>query len=61
MNKVDLSNVPTCELHAELARREGVEEIFLHVDQNCKINIREVGTSRAHYVSGPARILINED
>lgn len=63
MNKADLSNIPTCELHAELVKRSGVKEIIIGVDEELTMTRRE-DTCRFEAqptVTGPARILINED
>jgi hypothetical protein len=60
---VDLSKVPTCELHAELAKREGVKEIILSPEQELTMTRWENACNfeALPTVTGPALILINED
>lgn len=45
-----LEKVPTCKLHAELIKREGVSAVFLGPDDE----IRKV-------VRGPAWVIVNRD
>lgn len=60
---VDLSSVSTSDLHAELVKRAGVKEIVINVGEELTMT-RWEDTCRfeaQHTVTGPARILINED
>lgn len=45
-----LTNVPTCDLHAELILREGVEAVFLGPEDEIKKHVR-----------GPAWVIVNRD
>lgn len=47
---VRLSDVPTCELHSELIKREGVTAVFLGPDDEIKKTVR-----------GPAWVIVNRD
>lgn len=47
---IDLTNVPTCDLHKELIRREGISSVFLGPEDE----LRKV-------VSGPAWVIVNRD
>lgn len=60
---IDLSNVPTNELHAELVKREKIKEIVLSPEQSLSITQWEESFQFEPLptVQGPARILINED
>lgn len=49
-NAVDLSQVPTCDLHEELIKREGVSAFFLGPDDEIKETVR-----------GPAWVIVNRD
>jgi hypothetical protein len=55
---IDLSSIPTCELHAKLAKREGVRE--LSCDNENTYYIYDKAGLVAE-ISGPARIIINKD
>lgn len=46
----DLSDVPTCVLHAELIKREGVTAIFLGPEDRINKAVR-----------GPAWVIVNRD
>ncbi|MEZ2660514.1 BC1881 family protein [Aneurinibacillus aneurinilyticus] len=60
---IDLSKVSTCELHAELVKREGIKEIVLSPEQSLSMTQWEESCrfELLLIVQGPARILINED
>jgi hypothetical protein len=60
---IDLSGVPTCDLHAELAKREGVREIILSPEEEITMTSWEDACrfEVLPTVTGPARVLINED
>lgn len=47
---VRLDEVPTCDLHAEFIKREGVSAIFLGPDDEIKKTVR-----------GPAWVIVNRD
>jgi hypothetical protein len=48
--KADLSQVPTCDLHRELIKREGVEAFFLGPNDTITKEVR-----------GPAWVIVNRD
>ena len=48
--RADLSEVPTCDLHRELIRREGVEAVFLGPKDEITKTVR-----------GPAWVVVNRD
>ncbi|GED14859.1 BC1881 family protein [Aneurinibacillus migulanus] len=60
---IDLSKVSTCELHAELVKREGVREIIVTPEESLPMTKWEENGRWTPFpaVQGPARILINED
>ncbi|MFE4203207.1 BC1881 family protein [Aneurinibacillus aneurinilyticus] len=60
---IDLSKVSTCELHAELVKREAIKEIVLSPEQSLSMTQWEESCRFEPLltVQGPARILINED
>ncbi|MGC9368819.1 MAG: BC1881 family protein [Paracoccaceae bacterium] len=49
-NTVRLSDVQTCELHAELIKREGVSAVFLGPKDEITKTVR-----------GPAWVIVNQD
>ncbi|MDE4176357.1 BC1881 family protein [Phaeobacter sp. PT47_59] len=48
--RADLSEIPTCDLHAELIKREGVTATFLGPEDELKKVVR-----------GPAWVIVNRD
>lgn len=48
--QVDLTKVTTCELHAELIKRDGVTAVFLGPDDRITKTVR-----------GPAWVIVNRD
>src|SRR5690625_3495973 len=57
----DLSEVPTKELHEELARREGVKEYMVNLDGTAKICVNNDDEGLTEAFGGPAKIIVNRD
>lgn len=59
---IDLSEVPTKELHEELAKREGVEEYIVRPHGSyVKLSIDNETHGFTETIEGPARIIVNKD
>lgn len=57
-----LADVPTCDLVAELATREGVTEYVARVQDRYLVRVKtDDGTSRVEFDLGPAVIMVVVD
>jgi hypothetical protein len=59
--RLSIGQVPTAELANELAKRKGVTEIIVNLEEESTVNLIKGAEVEVTHVSGPARILVNQD